>query len=249
MTVADSKTALLAEGTFGPNDLDLVVSDEPLFQYKPEFEAQLEALWQAKLAEAAEKGYKLWNSQTYALKKLTQTDSRLRLELGLVDYKHQVGLVQLIESGAVGPERFSKQMYCSLLVRTSDGAYVFGIGRGLVYHGELKFVGGFYSKDELALTDGESVFQLARNELQEEVGVEPDGVESIHLKRIYLTTRGMIDLTFFVQLTIDGTTVQTLFDRLVEPEFAALKIMTRAEARVVIPTLGRQRALKVDLLI
>jgi len=239
---------LLAKGHYQPTDIRLNVSHEPLFSYEKDLQRKIDELWHKQLADAQKKGYKLWNSETYALKKVEERAGRLTLDLGLVEYRNQVGIVQLFEEGEIGPERCSPLMYCSVILRTKDGQYLFGIGQGFTHDGALKFVGGSYSKDEIELVDGESLFQLAFDEIKEEINVERGQINHIELVRIYRTHRGMIDLTFWVQLSVSSAEVKTLFAKLKEKEFAKLLVFPPAEAKVAVGALGGQRAKKIDLI-
>lgn len=240
---------LLADGNYCPNDIKLNVSHQPIFNYDQSFQNKLDQLWQEQLADAKQKGYKLWNSETYALKSIKQKDNRLLLDVGLVEYRNQVGIVKLFEAGEIGVEQCSPLMYCSEIVRTADGKYVFGIGKGFVHDGTLKFVGGSYSKDELVLSDGQSLFELPLIEMKEEINVDVNNIQDISLKQIYRTARGMIDITFFIQLNTDAKQVKEMYSELEEHEFAELKIYPKAEAKQQMLKLGGHRALKIDLLV
>lgn len=240
---------ILAAGNFQPENIELNISHEPLFNYNQAFQKKLDRLWQEQLADAKQKGYKLWNSETYALKELKQNDNHLALSLSLVEYRNQVGIVKLFEAGEIGVEQCSPLMYCSEIVRTSDGKYVFGIGKGFANDGTLKFVGGSYSKTELELKDGGSLFEMPVIEMNEELNVGRDNIQTLLLKRVFSSQRGMIDLTFFVQLTIDSERVMEMFSKIEEPEFAELKLFSKEETKKQLEDLGGHRALKVDLLI
>lgn len=242
------KVELLADGNYKPEDIKLDISHEPIFRYDKELQDKLDKLWDEQKADAKKREYKLWNSETYALKKVEENDGQLTLDLGLVEYRNNAGIVKLFEAGEIGPELCSPLMYCSILVRTSDSKYIFGIGKGFAHHGELKFVGGSYSKKDIELKDGNTLFQLAYDEIKEELNVDREQIQDMELVRIYRTPRGMIDLTYTVQLTVNADEVKALYDGLKEKELAKLLIFTLVEAKVEVGASGGQRAMKVDLI-
>lgn len=84
---------LLADGNYHPEDIKLNVSHEPLFTYDKNLQDKLDSLWVKQLADAKEK------------------DGLLVLNLGLVEYRNQVGIVLLFEAGEIGSKMCSPLMY------------------------------------------------------------------------------------------------------------------------------------------
>lgn len=238
----------LADGTFSPAQIILSITDEYLHTYSPEVRSKLELLWQEKLLDAEQKGYQVWNSQSYALKDVKLKNGLLHLNLGLVEYKYQAGVAQLIQSGELDRKYATRLMYSGLLIHTIDDKWIFGIGSKHVYIGEIKFIGGSYSKDEHVLSSGQSLFDGAITELGEEINVLASQISQIRLRRIYATPKGMRTLVFVVMLNIDAQTVKTRFSARKDKELADILILEPSEAREALSKLEDSRRLVFDLI-
>jgi len=215
--------------------------------YDQQFEQRLEKVWRQLQAQAKKDGYKLWNSKTYALKKLREVSGHLELSIGLIDYKHHVSIMRLIRQGEIGEEYFTRFMYCSALIKTTDNKYVFGIGTGILKD-QIKFVGGSYAQDEQQLTNGQSLFNLPVQEMKDEIGVGLKYIDQIVLKRLYLTPNGAVDLTFYIKLNIDSTRVSQLFTDRKEDEFKELVVLKAERANEAVSKMLWHLPEKADLI-
>jgi 8-oxo-dGTP pyrophosphatase MutT (NUDIX family) len=239
---------LLLSGKYQPGDISVIPAPSSLPPLPANLERALEKAWQAQLRRAAEEGYALWDAPCYRWEECHSIpDGKLALSVSEIPYKYVRGSIALLESGKLPEGYESRQMYSSLVIRTADGQYVFGISAKEFYVGELKFIGGVYGVTENRLTDGYALFQSALRELEEEVNISADQVKEMTLSRIYATPRGMRDLCFKVEVAADAAGIRRAFASRPDPELSDLLILSPVKAREAVAALTDRRREKADL--
>ena len=238
---------LLAEGSFEPDMIIIQSTSEPL-PIPQNIQSQIEQVWISQLQRAEQEGYQLWDAPAYTLEQVESRGNQLKLEVGLLSYKTVVGLNVLIKEDQLGPELAPKQMYSSLLIKTLDHKYLFGVGAKQVFVGQMKLIGGVYSQAEVELTSGRALFAGAIRELGEELGVPESAVAQIKLKRIYATPRGLRDFVFRVDLNLKAKEVRQYFAERLDLELSQLLVTSVAGSRQLLAGLSDLRSLKADLI-
>lgn len=122
------------------------------------------------------------------------------------------------------PEYYSHSLACSVFLETTDGYIIFG------KKGEQhRIIGGAYSPDEISLSDGDSLFQMPKIEIREELGVSPEYVERLELLGCARTSHLNAALVFQGTLPFSKIEVEQLFNKGHDPELDALVFVKRGE--------------------
>ena len=211
---------VLATGKWLPEQIDVVHSLSNR-KINPDWEVECEAEWLRKVEDAKISGKKAWDSVTYRLNDLNVENNRVLLDLGTILFRIRNTFPSIVEGQEVEEEYFPKGVFVAGLIQTTDDLFVFGklSGKTLVKR-KIDFIGGTLVKDELIVNNGSDLITALEAELEEEINVSPENVESYHLISVVLSDRFNVGLIYHVQLKVSSETVLESFQQANDQEMS-----------------------------
>lgn len=210
---------VMAEGSFTPEQVEVVATEEVVW-YGDAVEAAIEQEWQRRLANRPAGQTREWNAPSYALRSLAQEEDRLKIELGLTDYKHASCLGTLVrQQNELARGLYSGGIFSSTILTTThpdsaDKWLVYGVrdrGQGRSF----KPIGGTYAQDPKVPGGGvihsaDDLWRDAARETAEELGLRPGDLDEEGLKLVMIirTAGGGFDFTFTGNLELTPFEVQ-----------------------------------------
>lgn len=175
---------LLVLGPFDRNHIDITMTTERRPPH-PVVDDLIDHAWEARLAQAAARGQRLFPGPMCALRTWSVADGRLQLRFGLTDYREFVGTN--VANPDVG-ERFGEEQLangtgvCSVL-ETSDGRLILQRRSDTVFEhpGMLHFCGGALDPIHQAGRPVADPFAVMQREFDEELGLRSDALGEMRL--------------------------------------------------------------------
>lgn len=234
------ETLTLLDGSFSANDIELAHATGSYRQVSNDLHKQIDTIWDQTVKEAEQKGLKLWDSISYRLVSCKTEGKKALLTVDTISYKDNLALTSLLIDGKLDDSYATNLMYCNLLIKTSDGKYLFGCGgERHTWHEDVKCAGGSYCKDELELATSQALFLQILNELEEEMGIRKETVENLKLRTIFRTTRGLTAFVFTAHTSISSEEARELFDSVVHKEFTQLLTLNPEKTKQLFLQRGR----------
>jgi hypothetical protein len=220
---------ILALGKFSAENL--IISTSPSTRkIDPTIENQLDALWEAKVKLATEKGLNLYNGVSYRLNSFKQENNQLLVDLGTIEYKVRDGLVQIPEYFNLPSEYYRNGCYTGATVKTADGHYLMVELSGKSMNpNKTDLIGGILETPP-DVEKGQDIFNAFLRELEEEAVVKEDEVNELYLRSIYLDHKTNIAFHFEVSLKLTAGEILERFKRETkDQDIKTLLTLTRDE--------------------
>lgn len=225
--VLDSDVQILFQGNYSEENVDIAEINSTRV-IDNEFESDLIASWENTLEVAKEKKQKIWDSTIYRFESSKMSSQKLHLYLSTIPFsirlemnKHNEKIKQL------GQLYSAKGMFSSCLVKTSDDEIVF-VEKSNAYVTQKKhsWVGGVFSKNEREVRSGKDLFESAKLEVIEELGVDEAHVIENILKVGYLTENWNVCFLFSVRLSLTKKELLERFKKYSDDEVKDLVFFT-----------------------
>ena len=219
---------ILATGKYKPSDLQIVVS-ESTRKIQPQVENKLEAIWQAKVKKAEEKGQVCYNGISYRLNSLKEEGGQLILNLGTLEYKVRDSLTAIPEYFDLSEEYFRKGCFTSASIKTSDNLYLMAELTGKSMNpNSIDLIGGIMETD-IDMEIGNDVFKSLYKELEEEAGITQKDINECYLQTIYLEYKTNVAFYFEVILNVTAEELVERFKNNKDGDIKSLRVFTREE--------------------
>lgn len=194
---------VLALGRFQPEDLLISVSESNR-KIDPAIEAQIDARWEATQKKAAEEGRVCYNGISYRLNSLEIQENKIRLDLGLLEYKAREALPTIPGYYDLPEEYWRKGCYSGATVKTSDDKYlIVELSGKSMNMNRVDVLGGIIEKPT-EISDGKDLFGSLYAELEEEGCIHVSDIETSYLRAIYRETKTNIGFYFEILLKISS---------------------------------------------
>lgn len=225
--VLDSDVRVLFQGDWSP---ETVITDEinSTRVIDSDFERVLISSWGDTLKVADEKNQKIWDSTIYRFESCKVSSQKLHLDLSTIPFSIRLEMNKYTDKiKQLGLLYSPRGMFNSCLVKTSDDYAVF-VEKSNVYVTQKKYawVGGVFSKSEFIINSGNDLFESAKREIVEELGVEKEYIIENILKMGYLTENWNVCFLFSVQLSLTKKELSERFRKYSDDEVKNLIFFT-----------------------
>jgi 8-oxo-dGTP pyrophosphatase MutT (NUDIX family) len=194
-------------------------------------EAPLDDIWSRLQERSAALGHPLWDGLHYRLENLQAVrGGDPTLALSLIPYARVRALLELARTRPLETRQEPRNMNTGAVVRTREGLLAFGAKPGRGQSMVLDLVGGGLQEDELAVRSGPDLARNMLKELEEELNVPPDRVETIWPVGFALTERHSVILLFDVRLACSGEELHFRFSHRQDRELQDLVLCLPREA-------------------
>jgi 8-oxo-dGTP pyrophosphatase MutT (NUDIX family) len=198
---------IIARGLYRPEQVIIDYRPELRMPVTPEIEQWMQQQWQRSLAQAQERGTRLFDAPLFRfIAARSGTDGKLQLVLGDTGYKEYVTTrITTFAAEHTRQELGNPLAVCSV-IETCDGYILLDKRHGVdVYVGRYHVIGGFFERDrDIAPGDASpDPFAAMRREIQEETGVlDSDISEQYCLGVVYDLQTPHAELCFLTRLHI-----------------------------------------------
>jgi hypothetical protein len=219
---------ILIQGKFKPQDLIISVS-ESTRKIDPTIEAKLEPIWIAMLKRAEEKGQTCYNGISYRLNSIQETEDKILIDFGTIEYKVRDGLIAIPEYFDLPEEYFRKGCFSSASIRTSDNRYLMVELTGKsMNQNNIDMIGGIMETN-VDMKTGADIFKSLYVELEEEAGITEADIQEAYLQTVYVEYRTNVAFYFEVILNIPSTEILKRFESNKDTDIKSLAVFTREE--------------------
>lgn len=238
---------ILHKGAFALADIGVTVLDET-WQSSAAYEAQVQEVWAARVADAARHGHRMWDGRFYRVTNVPDIESGLTrpgLRLGTIPYRYVATYSALHEQHAregLGPLH---HLTTACMVRTCDGQFLFG-KRSL--GGAIDLIGGGVQPEELLVTSGADLEANLRKEILEEMGVAATHISSLKGVGVLLSSTSNVLIIGMVALDLSRDAVTAHFARREDNEMSELVAVPEGALRAWLGTMTDYRVLLADLM-
>jgi hypothetical protein len=161
---------ILAQGSFGPNDI-LVSASESNRKIDPFVESKLEEIWQNRLTKAKLGGKKIYNGTAYRLNSFEKDGLKLNIDFAEIDYKTYSCLRLIPEYLALKRDFHALGCYNCATIKTLDGKYILAELSGKSMNvNVIEFIGGIM-ETKIKITTGQNIFDHILDEMNEEANI------------------------------------------------------------------------------
>ena len=233
---------LLFKGRYRPEDVQVSFSEISNRKINAELEAKLKDDWEKTLKSAAEKGIKVWDSQTYRLENFRIESGKLQLDLGPIKFSVRVGLKKhRDEVEKLGFDYCSRGLYVPAIIVASDGKYLMGKLSGKTLNERpVDFIGGVMSKDEIEVKTSRDIWKTIFRELDEEINIKETDIERAELVGALTSKYSNVALVFFIKLKINCEEVKEKFRGRKDEELAELLCLDKQEMKDLLTKLDKR---------
>jgi hypothetical protein len=165
------------------------------------------------LLDAKNKHKELWNSEIYRFESVDIKNGVVNLNISTILFSTVLPMNKYIRANKDFDSKFAPLgMFTSCFIRTTDNKYIF-LKKSDKYYStkKISFIGGTLSKTEKILTTGNDLFNEARKEIKEEIGLDESDIKSLVLKSGYVTENFGFCLLFEAVLRCDFNTAKDRF--------------------------------------
>jgi hypothetical protein len=223
-----NKPELLITGKFRPEDIIVSVS-ESTRKIEPSIESKLDLIWEEKIKHASETGKKCYNGLSYRLNSFEESNGKLKIDFGIIDFKTRDGLIAIPEYFDLPQEYYRKGCFACSSVRTADDKYLMVELTGKSMNpNNTEQIGGIMETD-IEMKSGESVFECLYKEYQEEIGVEENEIQDCYLQSIYLAAGTNIAFYFESVLSVNSPELLERFKNNTDTDIKSICVYTREE--------------------
>lgn len=189
---------------FQEDQISIQVKTQSSRLVDPQLEKKVLVGWKELTANAAKNNRKIWDSELYRLENVAVSNHSLKVILSTIPFsRRKMTTVFLPEVLNLGEEYFSKGMFSSIFVKTSDDQYCFLKKSGKYEaRNEYSFVGGAYSKTEKIIKNNKDFFDAAKKEIYEEINIVPNDIKNFNLISIFITSQTHVCCLFYCCLDL-----------------------------------------------
>ncbi|MDQ6985299.1 MAG: hypothetical protein Q9M91_05350 [Candidatus Dojkabacteria bacterium] len=185
----------------------------------PNFEKQIQSLWEEDLKKAKSEGYKRWDSILYRLNSFSVNNDELYFDLGEVNFSTAVGLKSINKIKPLNINSFSKALFINSLVITTDNKYVFGVRNNTKIR---DMIGGVISKSEMEVNNGKDLERFLLVELKEECNIDIFHIKSVKFLGLIQSRSTRISISCKTNLNISSFELENIFKSRLDNELEAL---------------------------
>jgi 8-oxo-dGTP pyrophosphatase MutT (NUDIX family) len=190
----------------------------------------LDSLWHDIVAEMQEKGRKIWNAELYRLEALTRTDTALHVDLSTIEVKEIHASQRIAGEYDLGESYCTCNIFVASFIETSDGYFIFGrTNTNTLNAGRIDLIGGALSKSERIVETGDDLFLAAIAEIEEELNVPREAVQSGRLCAILKTPRSYVGVIFHARLDLNRKGFEEHFGARENDEITEAILVERSE--------------------
>jgi 8-oxo-dGTP pyrophosphatase MutT (NUDIX family) len=214
-------------GNFQANQISIFPETISSRKIKPELEQKLVSAWEQLQKQANDDGKQVWDSELYRLEAVKKRKDNLDITLSTILFSTRKMITQYLpEVLSLGEDYFSKGMFSSIFIRTSDNLYAFLKKSNLfVARNNYSFVGGAYSKAEQKISNGQDLFEIARKEIFEELNITDNDVRNISMISIFITSQTHTCFLFDCQLNLTSQELIEKYNLSHDPESSELILL------------------------
>jgi len=162
--------------------------------------------WKELQKKAAKNNKKIWESELYRLERVCVFDGNLDIVLSTIPFSvRKMTTSFLSEVLNLGEGYFSKGMFSSIFVKTTDNLYSF-LKKSDRYESRnnYSFVGGTYSKTEKIIRNSHDFFESAKKEMYEEINITPENIIFFNLISVFITSQTHVCCLFYCSLNLSS---------------------------------------------
>ncbi len=201
---------IVARGLYYPDQFVIDYNPTRHMPVTTEIQAEMDELWQQKLALAHQQGQRLFDAPLFRfIAATTQSDGSLHLVLGNTSYKEYVTTRTADFAKKHLRQNLGNPLAVCSVVETSDNYILLDKRQGVdVYVGRYHVIGGFFER-ELDMGIQPDPFAAIRREIREETGIQASDIkEQYCLGSVYDLQTPHAELCFLTQLNISLYEVQ-----------------------------------------
>lgn len=179
----------------------------------PALELTCSNLWQEMLLDAKKKKKELWNSEIYRFESVIIKDGIINLKISTIPFSIVLPINKKIRADKDFDTKLAPlSMFTSCFVRTIDNKYIF-LKKSDKYYStkKISFIGGTLSKTEKIIATGYDLFNEAKKEIKEEIGLNDSDIANLVLKGGYVTENFGFCMLFEAVLSCDFNTAKNKF--------------------------------------
>lgn len=241
---------MLFQGHFSMERVTVGVVEQSQRKVDQNMELALLKQWDKTLHQARESGVKAWDSTIYRYETGEVYNTDVHLTFSRVPFSIMRSARYYVqELKQLGPAYFPHGIFVSVIVKTSDEHYIrVKISSHTLNAGIYDLVGGVASEHEVRVNSSHDLFQIAYNELEEELGIEKDKIKDIYLLGAIASTSLNISLVFHADLSITRNEVVTCFKTKNDGEVEHVEFLSRDQFIAALEEMGSYKSKIPNLL-
>lgn len=228
------KFKILIEGSFAEKEVQISFTDKKR-KTNEHIEKVINEVWSDTKKGRMSVNLELWDSIVYNLHSAGVKEAKLTLEIGETTYKELQGTnaTNWILGDIYGKEYLANGLLVQILLFTKSGELVLGSRNTGVKEGleTLAIFGGTIDKDEIVLTDSSDLFQAAKKELFEEVGIEDGDLEDFKLTALIEDWKHYPVLYFHASSNLRKDEILKKFETKATDEHTGLSVLSTDEVK------------------
>jgi hypothetical protein len=240
---------ILWQGTIDESrvSINFIEAHESNRRIDPEIEGRLPDMWHRKTIEAAERDEILYDGTSYRLETFSVSSDGLEITVSPMKFSIRSTLKRVPELEELGEEFYSHGLSVGGFVITSDGQYVFAqksARSSSLLREDL--VGGVYEKFDTGPRIG--IFDMNREELKEELNVDPTMIESMRILGIIRSSTTDIIIITTTRLHISASELQEIFEMREDEELQGIVYVAAENLHDYLNQLGGYKPLMSRLI-
>lgn len=240
---------ILIKGIFYPKNIRVNFENKSNRKVDSEIESRIDSIWDRVHNEAREQGKLTFNGKIYRLNNYHVSNSQLEITFSQIEYKTRIGIIEQMDKVlSLGEDYLHKNVAIGGLIKTADNKYVFGIKSGKTMNQSKEDIIGGMVEPDFKITSGEMLIEENFREIKEELNVDKELVQDLHVIGLVLSSNGGIIIITSCSLTIDSDVVKKKFDEDSDEEHSDLRFVEAEVLNNYLDELGGYRPLIKDLI-
>jgi len=196
-------SAILFQGVFLQDDVTCQYNKTKPRKIDPVIESKAKQIWAQKVEEAKKQGKKMWDQPVFRLDDFKIGTKSCTLSFSTIPFSIRSCIKDftsdLIEKGE---EYLPMATYSSIFIQTKDDKYVFGEKSDkYVTNRTFTYIGGVFN--QVKRQKSINLFESARNEIYEELGLSTEDLESLNLLGAFRSESCNVGFIFHCKLKLD----------------------------------------------
>ena len=227
MSSLHAEIKVLLSGKYKPEDFIISIGESNRKISIP-IESQIENIWKNKILQAQKNNQNLYNGLGYRLNTIEVMKDKVKIELGIIDFKTFLCINEIPEYFDLGEEYHKNYCHNLATVKTKDDYYIMvNLSGKSINENKFDFIGGAMETD-IKIDSGYQLFESFYKELKEEAFVEKNDIKESYLRIIYSNPKTNIGFYFEIVLAQTKDELINKFNsREKDPDIHSLKFFKR----------------------
>lgn len=244
-----SVSRILLKGPISPKDIIIRQVKTSNRKIDIEVEKKTQSIWEETLKESKEKGWNIYNGESYRLEQIGKNGNNIELKVSKLKFKTRNSLTrQSISLHKLGEDYYCKGLAIGWFLRTSDNKYIFGqrSGSSLTVT-RIDFIGGIL--EDVNLRSGKDIIHKGLQEIKEEAGISKQNLKDISIATFVISPSTNIIVLASALVNLDSIECKSIFEKeRLEDEMSNLVFVDKDKLRQFLLNLGGYKTPLVDVL-